>query len=77
MDNWGVDASHVAVELARELARRSGVGDRCRFDVFDLDKGLPQGPPVDFSSATSSLTVVWTTQLWNGWPRGEPWWLCR
>jgi SAM-dependent methyltransferase len=47
MDYWGVDVSPVAVELARELSRRSGVGDRCRFDVFDLDNGLPPGPPVD------------------------------
>ena len=47
MDYWGVDVSPVAIELARELARRSGVGDRCRFDVFDLNNGLPPGPPVD------------------------------
>jgi SAM-dependent methyltransferase len=47
MDYRGVDVSPVAVELARELALRSGVGDRCRFDVFDLDNGLPPGPPVD------------------------------
>ncbi|MEX2623273.1 MAG: methyltransferase domain-containing protein [Acidimicrobiia bacterium] len=47
MDYWGVDVSPVAIELARELARRSGVRDRCRFDVFDLDNGLPPGPPVD------------------------------
>lgn len=43
----GLDISAVAVEQARDLARRSGVGDRCRFDVFDLDDGLPDGPPVD------------------------------
>lgn len=47
VDYWGVDVSPVAIGLARELARRSGVGDRCRFDVFDLDNGLPPGPPVD------------------------------
>ena len=47
VDYWGVDVSPVAIELARELAHRSGVGDRCRFDVFDLDNGLPPGPPVD------------------------------
>lgn len=47
MDYWGVDVSPVAIELARELARRSGVEDRCRFDVFDLDNGLPPGPLVD------------------------------
>lgn len=47
MGYWGVDVSPVAIELARELARRSGLEDRCRFDVFDLDNGLPQGSPVD------------------------------
>jgi SAM-dependent methyltransferase len=47
MDVWGVDVSPVAVGLARELAERSGVGDRCRFDVVDLDEGLPDGPSVD------------------------------
>ena len=31
----------------RDLARRSGVGDRCRFVVVDLDNGLPAGSPVD------------------------------
>ena len=43
----GVDVSPVAVELARELAGRSGVADRCRFEVWDLDNGLPPGPSVD------------------------------
>jgi SAM-dependent methyltransferase len=43
----GVDISAVAVGQARELALRSGVGDRCRFDLWDLDVGLPDGPPVD------------------------------
>ncbi len=44
---WGLDISAVAIGHARDLARRSGVGDRCRFDVFDLDDGLPAGPTVD------------------------------
>lgn len=44
---WGVDVSPVAIGRARDLARRSGVGDRCRFSVVDLDGGLPGGPPVD------------------------------
>lgn len=44
---WGVDVSAVAVEEARELAQRRGVGDRCTFSVADLDDGLPPGPPVD------------------------------
>ena len=47
MDVVGVDISPVAIGHARDLAQRSGVGDRCRFDVVDLDNGLPAGPPVD------------------------------
>lgn len=47
LDYWGVDVSPVAIELATELARRSGVAERCRFDVWDLDRGLPPGPKVD------------------------------
>ncbi len=43
MDVWALDISPVAISQARDLARRSGVGDRCRFDVFDLDDGLPVG----------------------------------
>lgn len=44
---WGLDVSPVAVALAGGLARRCGVADRCRFEVADLDAGLPPGPPVD------------------------------
>jgi SAM-dependent methyltransferase len=47
LDVSGLDISPVAIRQARDLARRSGVGDRCRFDVVDLDDGLPAGPPVD------------------------------
>lgn len=43
----GVDVSPVAVARARVLARDEGVADRCNFEVFDLDSGLPAGPPVD------------------------------
>jgi SAM-dependent methyltransferase len=43
----GLDVSPVAIGQARDLARRTGVGDRCRFDVVDLDDGLPAGPPFD------------------------------
>lgn len=43
----GYDISPVAIGQACDLARRSGVGDRCRFDVFDLDDGLPIGPSAD------------------------------
>lgn len=44
---WGVDVSPVAIGQAREWARQAGVAERCRFDVVDLDDGLPPGPPVD------------------------------
>jgi len=47
MHVWGVDVSPVAIDLAHELTSLSGVADRCRFDVVDLDRGLPKGPPVD------------------------------
>lgn len=45
LDVLGIDVSAVAVNQARELAARAGVADRCRFDVWDLDDGLPPGPP--------------------------------
>jgi len=44
---WGMDVSPVALDLARDLAARHGVAARCRFEVVDLDDGLPDGPPVD------------------------------
>ena len=47
MDVLGVDVSPVAIDQARRLAAVSGVADRCRFDIADLDGGLPEGPPVD------------------------------
>lgn len=47
LDVWGLDVSPVAIGQARGLAHRSGVDDRCRFDVVDLDDGLPAGPRVD------------------------------
>ena len=43
----GIDISPVAIRRARGLARRCGVGDRCRFVVADLDDGLPRGPAAD------------------------------
>jgi SAM-dependent methyltransferase len=43
----GLDISSVAITQARDLARRSGVDERCRFDVVDLDEGLPPGARVD------------------------------
>ena len=47
MNYWGVDVSPVGIELARNLTALYGVADRCRFDVVDLDEGLPAGPPVN------------------------------
>jgi SAM-dependent methyltransferase len=47
MNVLGVDVSPVALDLARQLASRGGVADRCRFEVWDLDEGLPPGLPVD------------------------------
>ncbi len=47
MEVLGVDVSPVALDLASELALRSGVADRCQFEVWDLDDGLPPGPPID------------------------------
>lgn len=46
LDVWGVDISAVAVTQARDLARRAGFEQQCRFGVVDLDEGLPPGPPV-------------------------------
>ena len=43
----GVDVSPVAIELARQLVELSGLAGSCRFDVFDLDAGLPSGESVD------------------------------
>ncbi len=47
MDVWGIDISPVAIDLARQHAEQAGVSDRCRFDVHNLDSGLPPGDPVD------------------------------
>src|SRR6478735_5804466 len=43
----GVDVSRVAVDRARARAEQAGLADRCRFEVADLDAGLPAGPAVD------------------------------
>lgn len=43
----GVDVSPVAIEFARSLAEARGLAERCRFEVHDLDEGLPPGEPVD------------------------------
>lgn len=47
MEVTAVDLSRVAIDLAERLAVAEGVADRCRFEVFDLDRGLPEGDPVD------------------------------
>jgi len=47
MHVWGVDVSPVAVDLARALAARFTTADHCRFDIVDLDDGLPAGPTLD------------------------------
>lgn len=45
LDVHGVDVSPVAVARATARAAAAGVADRCRFTVWDLDAGLPPGPP--------------------------------
>jgi SAM-dependent methyltransferase len=47
MDVLGLDVSPVAVGRATELARVHGVAEQCRFEVADLDAGLPPGPPAN------------------------------
>jgi len=47
LDTRGVDVSPIAIGFARNLAEAEGLAERCRFDVVDLDGGLPDGPPVD------------------------------
>ncbi|CAN5865489.1 class I SAM-dependent methyltransferase [soil metagenome] len=47
LDYLGVDVSPVAVDLARRLVAHHGFAERCRFEVHDLDQGLPAGPQVD------------------------------
>ena len=43
----GVDVSPVAIEMARSLVEAYGFEDRCRLEVWDLDRGLPPGDQVD------------------------------
>jgi SAM-dependent methyltransferase len=45
LDGLGVDVSAIAIDQARTLAEDAGVA--ARFEVADLDAGLPPGPPVD------------------------------
>ncbi len=43
----GVDISGTAIGLAKKLAAENAVSSSCRFDVVDLDRGLPEGPQAD------------------------------
>ncbi len=47
MEVRGVDISPAVVAQANDLARGLGLGTRCRFEVADLDGGLPTGPTVN------------------------------
>lgn len=47
LDVLGIDVSPVAIEAATAAAANLGLSTRCRFEVVDLDDGLPDGPPVD------------------------------
>jgi len=47
MEVVGLDVSPVALGYARQLASQNSVADRCRFEVAELDDGLPDGPPAD------------------------------
>jgi SAM-dependent methyltransferase len=47
MSVTGYDVSAVAAQYAAAAARRRQVADRCRFEVVDLDPGLPAGPSAD------------------------------
>ncbi|WNG85295.1 class I SAM-dependent methyltransferase [Mycobacterium sp. ITM-2016-00317] len=44
---WACDASAVAIAQARGLAEKCGQAARCRFDIVDLDTGLPAGDAAD------------------------------
>lgn len=43
----GADISPVAIEMARKFASAYPFGGRCSFEVWDLDRGLPPGEPVE------------------------------
>jgi SAM-dependent methyltransferase len=43
----GLDISPVAIEIAQEFVSAYPYGDRCSFEIWDLDRGLPPGDPVD------------------------------
>jgi SAM-dependent methyltransferase len=43
----GLDISTIALDRARHLAVIHELSGRCRFQLADLDLGLPAGPPAD------------------------------
>ena len=43
----GVDVSAVALDRASHLAASLGLSERCRFQLADLDLGLPPTPPAE------------------------------
>lgn len=45
MQVHAVDVSPVVIGQARAMLAQSGYAERVRFEVFDLDQGLPVGPP--------------------------------
>ena len=45
MQVHAVDISPVVIDQAQALLVQSGYANRVRFEVFDLDHGLPAGPP--------------------------------
>ena len=47
LDVLGLDISPVALLEARRLSADAGVDERCRFELVDLDQGLPPGPQAD------------------------------
>lgn len=47
MDYRGVDISPVAIEMAENLVAAYGLEGKCMLEVWDLDRGLPPGQPVD------------------------------
>ncbi|MGB3481044.1 MAG: methyltransferase domain-containing protein [Mycobacterium sp.] len=47
MSVTGYDVSPVAIAAATELAAQCGVSQLCRFQVVDLDDGLPPGRELD------------------------------
>ncbi|MEO7051801.1 MAG: class I SAM-dependent methyltransferase [Rhodanobacter sp.] len=45
MQVHAVDVSPVVISQAQAASPRGGYAQRIRFEVFDLDQGLPPGPP--------------------------------